>query len=224
MRIIDNILGRIHLRFRDRESAANSLGEALKDLIKKEDRKYCRVLGIPRGGVITAYFIARKLGCQFSIIIPKKLRAPHNEEIAIGAIAGDGTTYLNDTLVKELGVSSDYISKEKLLQLKEIERRTSLYCSNNKRIIGLDHIELHNKTVILADDGAATGATLVASIRYIKSSGNCQRIIIATPIGPKGTVALLKSENIDHIEVINAPDNAGFKSVEEYYLSLESTG
>jgi putative phosphoribosyl transferase len=81
----------------------------------------------------------------------------------------------------------------------------------------LDHIESHNKIVILVDDGAATGLTMVASIRYLKSSGKCQQIIVATPIGPKGNIVLLKSENIDHIEVINTPENAGFKSVEQYY-------
>jgi putative phosphoribosyl transferase len=79
MRIFDNITGRFHLRFKDRESAGNILGEALKDLIKKEDRKNCVVVGIPRGGVITAYCIAKKLGSQFDIIIPRKLCAPDNE-------------------------------------------------------------------------------------------------------------------------------------------------
>src|SRR4030095_9346457 len=160
------------------------------------------------------------LDCPCGIIISRKIRAPYNEEIAIGAITPDGTTYLNDILVKELGVSPDYIAKEKLLQLKEIERRTSIYCHNNKTISGLDHIGFHNKTVIIADDGVATGATLISCIRFVKSSGNCQRIIIATPIAPKSTVALLKSENIDHIEVINTPENSRFRSVEQYYLDF----
>ena len=79
MRIFDNITRGFHLRFKDRQSAGNILGTTLKDLIKKEDRKNCIVLGIPRGGVVTAQCIAKKLGCQFNIIISRKLCAPGNE-------------------------------------------------------------------------------------------------------------------------------------------------
>lgn len=217
MRIVDNIFSRFHLKFKDRESAGNILGEALKGLIKKRDQKNCLVLGIPRGGVITASRVASKLGCQFDIIIPRKLRAPHNEEIAIGAIMEGGTTYLNGTLVKELGISSDYIEKEKLQQLKEIERRTSLYCNKRTIKIGLNKTVLLNKTIILVDDGTATGATLLVATRYIKSFGNTRQIFIATPIAPMGTLALLRKEGIDHVEVITSPPNSAFKSVEHYY-------
>jgi predicted phosphoribosyltransferase len=175
------------------------------------------VLGIPRGGVITAYCIAKKLGSQFDIIIPRKLCAPDNEELAIGAVTGDGTTYLNEILIKELGITSDYIACEKFKQLKEIERRTSLYCYKKKTITGCDHIELDNKTIILADDGTATGATFIAAKRSITSSGNGRQIIIATPIAPKSTVELLKNEDIYHIEVITSPSDSEFKSVEQYY-------
>lgn len=217
MTIFHSIKDRFCIKFKDRESSGNILGEALKDLIKKQDKKNCIVLGIPRGGVITAFCIASKLGCQFDIIIPRKLRAPHNEEMAIGAIMGDGTTYLNDRLVKALEISSDYIAKEKLQQIKEIERRTSLYCNNKKLEIGFYQIGWHNKIVILADDGTATGATLIAATRCIKSCGDIDRIIIATPIAPKDTVSRLKSEGIDHLEVITSPPNSMFKSVEDYY-------
>jgi putative phosphoribosyl transferase len=174
-------------------------------------------LGIPRGGVIIAYCISKKLGCQFDIVIPRKLCAPDNEELAIGAVTGDGTTYLNDKLVKELEITSDYIAGEKLKQLKEIERRTSLYCCKNKTITGLGHAKLHNKTIILADDGTATGATFIAAKRSIMPSGNGRQIIIASPVAPKSTVALLKNEDIDHIEVITSPGDSEFKSVEQYY-------
>lgn len=217
MRIFDNITRRFHLRFKDRQSAGNILGDALKDLIKKEHRKNCVVLGIPRGGVITAYCIAKKLGSQFDLVIPRKLCAPDNEELAFGAITGDGTTYLNHILIKELGIPSDYITGEKLKQLKEIERRTSLYISNKKTITGLDHTKLLNKIIIVADDGTASGATIIAAERSIKSSGNGGQIIIATPVAPKSTVALLKNEEIDHIELIISPRDSEFKSVEQYY-------
>jgi putative phosphoribosyl transferase len=99
--IFDKISSKFQLRLKDRDNAANILGEALKDVIKKEqERKDSIVLGIPRGGVIVGDIIARKLACEFDIIIPRKLRAPHSGEIAIGAVMEDGTTYLNDMFVK----------------------------------------------------------------------------------------------------------------------------
>jgi predicted phosphoribosyltransferase len=126
--IFDKISSKFQLRLKDRDNAANILGEALKDVIKKEqERKDSIVLGIPRGGVIVGDIIARKLACEFDIIIPRKLRAPHSGEIAIGAVMEDGTTYLNDMFVKELEISQEYIEKEKIYQIQEIKRRSSLY-------------------------------------------------------------------------------------------------
>lgn len=217
MRIFDNIQGRFRLRFKDRQSGGTILGEALKDFIKKQDRKNCVVLGIPRGGVITGCYIAKKLGCQFDMIISRKLCAPNNEELAIGAVTGDGTTYINDILVNALDVTSDYIAREKLKQLKEIERRKSLYYSKKRTIRGLEYTKLNTRTIILADDGTSTGATIIAAERSIKSYRNDFRIIIATPVAPKSTVSVLKNEDIDHVEVITSPGDSEFKSVEQYY-------
>jgi predicted phosphoribosyltransferase len=126
--IFDKISSKFQLRLKDRDNAANILGEALKDVIKKEqERKDSIVLGIPRGGVIVGDIIARKLACEFDIIIPRKLRAPHSGELAIGAVMEDGTTYLNDMFVKELEISQEYIEKEKIYQIQEIKHRSSLY-------------------------------------------------------------------------------------------------
>ena len=146
----------------------NILGEVLKDAIKKkEDSKKCIVLGIPRGGVIIADIIARKLSAEFNVIIPRKLRAPHNEEVAIGAVMEDGTTYLNELIVRELEISPEYIEKEKSLQLEEIKNRTLLY---HNALLSIKEYNLKNKTVILADDGAATGATIIAAFQMVKSN------------------------------------------------------
>jgi putative phosphoribosyl transferase len=211
--IFESISSKFQLKLKDRANAANILGEALKDVIKnKEERKASIVLAIPRGGVIVGDIIARKLSCEFDIIIPRKLRAPHSEELAIGAIMEDGTTYLNDILVKELEISQEYIEKEKAKQIQEIRRRSSLYRNSREKY------ELrNNKYVILADDGAATGATVIAAARWItKSNNNPKRLIIAIPVAPKETKESLNRE-ADHVEVIISPSTSNFKSVGQYY-------
>lgn len=217
MKIFNRIRENFHLRLKDRQSAGNILGETLKDLIKKENRKNCIVLGISRGGVITGCHIAEKLGCKFGILISRKISAPHNKELAIGAITGDGIVYLNDMLVKKLDISSDYIVKEKLQQIEEIRRRISIYCPNKKTLTGYDTTELNDKIVILADDGTATGATLIAAKRSIESFGNIRQLIVASPVAPKGTIVLLKKEGIDYFEILITPSDSQFKSVEQYY-------
>ncbi len=212
--ILSRIIDRFQLKFKDREAAGNILGESLKNLINKEERKNALVLGIPRGGVITGRTIANKLSCDFGIIIPRKLHAPHNQELAIGAVMEDGTTYLNETLVKELDISPEYIKKEKLDQIEEIRRRTQLYSG---KMLNWNQNDLSGKTVILADDGAATGATIIVATRYIKTNKTPRKFIIAIPISPKGTINTLKNEGIDQIEVITSPQNRNFLSIEQYY-------
>ena len=221
--IFESISSKFQLKLKDRANAANILGEALKDVIKnKEERKASIVLGIPRGGVIVGDIIARKLSCEFDIIIPRKLRAPHSEELAIGAVMEDGTTYLNDMLVRELEVSQEYIEKEKAYQTEEIKRRTLLYRNSEEK----EKYELinNNKYVILADDGAATGATVIAAARWIKkkttTTNNPKRLIIAIPVAPKETLNLLKNES-DHVEIITSPSTSNFKSVGQYYQAFD---
>jgi putative phosphoribosyl transferase len=212
------IIDRFQLKFKDRETAGNILGESLKNSINKEERKNALVLGIPRGGVIIGWTIANKLSCDFGIIIPRKLRAPNNQELAIGGLMEDGTTYLNESLVKVLDISPEYIKKEKLDQLEEIRRRTQLYSGKK---FNWNQNDLSEKTVILADDGAATGATIIVAARYLKANKNPQKVIIAIPISPKGTISTLKNEGIDQIEVITSPQNRNFVSIEQYYQNFE---
>ena len=217
--IFNDISNKFQLKFKDRESSGNVLSEALKDIIKKDERKNTLVLGIPRGGVITADIIARKLCCEFDIIIPRKLRAPSNEELAIGAIMGDGTTYLNEMIVKDLEISTKYIQDEKLRQLEEIKRRAFLYCFGNREFTKFNNINFNNKTIILVDDGAATGATIIVAARWIRITKSPRHVILAIPIAPKYTVNLLKHEDIDCIEVITSPKD-NFKSIEQYYKNF----
>jgi putative phosphoribosyl transferase len=218
--LLDKVSSRFHLRLKNRVSAGNILGEALKDIInnEKERTEDTIVLGIPRGGVPVADIVASKLYCGFDIVIPRKLGAPHNEEVAIGAVMEDGTTYLNEEIVRVLEVSKEYLENEKARQIQEIKRRLLLYRSSQR------NYELSDKrNIILVDDGAATGATIIAAARWIRRSNNnalTQKLIIAVPVAPKDTLKLIMREP-DHIEVITSPSTSNFKSVGQYYQSFE---
>jgi len=222
--IFDGITGKFQLKIKDRESAGNILGNALKGIVKKEDINSTIVLGIPRGGLVIAEIIARKLKCDFDLLMVKRLRAPHNDELAIGAVSEDGTTYLNELIINKLEISQDYIENEKSYQLNEIKRLTKLFNHGNKtssKNVNDSVIDLKNKTIIVVDDGSATGSTLIAAVRIIKKNMMPKRLIIALPISPKGTINKLKSENINHIEVITSPQNRNFVSIEQYYRSFD---
>src|SRR5678816_294119 len=97
--IFSHIIDRFQLKFKDRKAAGNMLAESLKNSIKKEERKNTLVLGIPRGGVIIGSTIANKLSCDFGIIVPRKLHAPHNEELGIGAVSYTHLTLPTSDLV-----------------------------------------------------------------------------------------------------------------------------
>jgi putative phosphoribosyl transferase len=222
--IFDRITGKFQLKIKDRESAGNILGNALNGIVKKEDRNGMLVLGIPRGGLVIAEIIARKLKCEFDLLMVKRLRAPHNEELAIGAVAEDGTTYFNELIINKLQISPDYIEKEKSYQLEEIKRMIKLFNIGNKSSLKNANDlrnDLKNKSIIVVDDGSATGSTLIAAVRYIRKNMMPKRLIIALPISPKGTINKLKSEDINHIEVITSPQNRNFVSIEQYYRNFD---
>ena len=213
--MFEKITNKFQFKFKDRVTAANILGESLKDKIKKqEEQQSAVVLGIPRGGVVTADIVAKKLSTDnFDIVIPRKLTDPDNKEQSIGAIMEDGTTYLDKELISELSIPDDYIEKEKAYQIQEIKRRSSLF-----RKQGLDYYsnKINGKVAILVDDGAATGATIIAAARWLKKNHNPKRLIIAIPVAPKDTVKLLKEQEVDVVEVITTP-SSNFKSVGQFY-------
>src|SRR5919197_149263 len=165
--MFDSIKSKFQFRFRDRIAAANILAAALEDTIKKEKLDYnvISVLGIPRGGVIVADIVATKLKASyFDIVIPRKLRIPYNEEAAFGAVTSDGTVYIDQRIVSELAISEEYIEREKNFQLQEIERRSSLYGKMKLQVKPLsERMAKIAGTIILVDDGAASGATVIAA-------------------------------------------------------------
>ena len=228
--MLDSIRNKFQFKFKDRTSAANILAAALIDTINKQrlrNNSEILVLGIPRGGVVLADVIATKLkASSFDIIIPRKLRIPHNEEAAFGAIMGDGTVYVDDRIVRDLDIRQDYIENEKKLQLGEIERRSSLYIQWKPRQQGSEN-KINDKsttgtitTTILVDDGAASGATVIAAARSVrKTSSPNSKLIIALPVAPRETVNSLLMNEADHVEVIAKP--SFFGSVGQYYQSFE---
>jgi putative phosphoribosyl transferase len=214
------ISSRFQFKFKDRVAAAEILGESLKDKIKKNEQSATIVLGIPRGGVITADIIARKLSVPyFDIVIPRKLTDPNNKEHAIGSVMQDGITYLDQEQITHKQISPAYLETEKVKQVQEIERRNSLY---GRGVTSDFKSVLNDKSVILVDDGAETGATVIAAARWIRQLRNSpSRLIIAIPVAPRLTVDLMKKECTSEVEVVIKPSST-FRSVEQYYRDFRS--
>jgi len=201
-------------KFKDREHAADLLISKLKNELEEENPKEIAVFGIPRGGVILANTIYKnRYANYFDIVIPRKLGAPNNKELGIGAIMDKDTVYLNEYVVKALRVPPDYIEAEKLSQGQEIGRRTLLYRPKQ------EDYEIKDKIIILVDDGAATGSTLVVSARWIKKR-KPKKIIIAIPVAPNETIELLKNE-VDKVVTILIPPTSNFTSVAQFYDNFE---
>lgn len=215
-------LPKLYFTFKDREWAGKLLADVSKDIMKKSKLHFVDsdilLLSIPRGGIIVADALADKLtgNYKFNIIIPRKLRAPHNEEIAIGAVMEDGTAYINDEVYNALNVSDTYLEKEKSYQLEEIKRRKKSYIET----IGLTGLELtrkevEEKIVLLIDDGAATGSTLIVAARWIRNQ-NAKFLVILVPVAPRETLEKLKGE-ADYAESFSDPPSSKFRSVGQYY-------
>jgi len=191
-----------NMKFHNRADAGNLLAERLA----QKGYGNAIVLGIPRGGVILADIVANKLGADFDIVVPRKLGAPENEELAIGAVMEDGTSYTNRYLVNALRIPQNYIENEKARQTAEITRRAAAYRkSSDYRIAG--------KNAILVDDGIATGATVIASARWARNQ-NPSSLTVAVPVAPPQSVEVLEQE-ADSVIVMHTPRD--FSSVGQFY-------
>jgi predicted phosphoribosyltransferase/dienelactone hydrolase len=207
---------RIQIKFKDRVAAGEILA-ALLGKYKKEEKddtsNSITVIGIPRGGVVVADTVAKKLSIpDFDIVISRKLRAPNNSENAIGAIIQDGSVYLENALLESMNISNQYLETEKSEQKKEIDRRMGLYRPETDK-----EYNIKGRTVILIDDGAATGATLIAAAVWIRKQ-NPQRLIIALPVAPSQVRRALRQE-ANELEIIYAASN--FTSVGQFYQNFD---
>jgi putative phosphoribosyl transferase len=204
--------------FADRKHAATLLSEKIKVLLKKtlgdavdskQKQQQLVVLAIPRGGVITGDVIASALDAKLDVIVSRKIGAPYNPELAIGAVMHDGTFFPNTDIIEMLRIPNKYISEQVSIQIKEIERRLILFRGANKR----NYYEIDGKTIILVDDGIATGATVFACINWLKRQ-NPRNLVLAVPVAPRDTVNKLRQQ-IDKVVVLYAP--MLFGSVGEFY-------
>ena len=203
-------------RFRDRRDAGKYLAEKIKHYIKNNFNSEAKtdffiVMAIPRGGVIIGDIIASDLNMDMDIIISKKIGAENNPELAIGAIMADGSYILNEDIVNRINISDEYIHTQIEIQKKEIERRLIEFKGKKEY-----HNNLKDKVIILVDDGIATGATILAAVKWIKEKQHCKRLIVAVPVAPAESNILDKLNQIaDKVIVIFTPYD--FAAVGQFY-------
>ena len=158
----------MNMVFRDRIDAAEKLAEKLQWL-KQEDKEEGReknpimILAIPRGGVVIGDIISRILDAKLDVVVSRKIGAPYNSELALGAVMPDGSFFPNENIIRMLKVSESYINAEIDAQMKEIDRRLISFRGSKEYDNNLQY-----RTVILVDDGIATGATILASFSVDK--------------------------------------------------------
>ena len=191
--------------FVDRTDAGTQLAAVLRPLAEED----VVVLAIPRGGVEVAAVVAEELGAPLDVVIPRKVGAPGNPELGLGAIA-EGVEVLDPGLIEALGVSRGYLSAEIAREREEIRRRSHAYRG------GRAQVDLKEKVAVVVDDGVATGGTAVAALRWARLHG-ASRVILAVPVAPAEGVERLRAE-ADEVVVLLAPRM--FYAVGQWYLDF----
>jgi predicted phosphoribosyltransferase len=190
-------------RFEDRADAARRLAVKLKGRSLHKPV----VLGIPRGGVVTAAILARELGADLDVALSRKLRAPYQSELAIGSISEDGKVYLTNFAQVAPGVTPDYLTRECELQMSEIARRRQLFRAV-KPIVSL-----RGRSVIVTDDGIATGATMIAALQSAKVQ-KPKELIVAAPVAAADRLNDIKRWCDEVICLISEPQ---FEAIGQFY-------
>lgn len=194
--------------FKDREDGARQLAQKLKQL-KFHDPL---VLAIPRGGVVTGAVLARELDGELDVVLSRKLRAPFQPELAIGAIGEDGQIYLSREGRACAGVGEEYIEQERLHQLQEIARRSKLFREVKPPA------SMAGRSVIITDDGIATGSTMIAAIHVAKAQ-HPHEVVVAVPVAPPERLNAIR-RLCDRLICLHAPEE--FFAVGQFYDSFET--
>jgi len=179
--------------FVDRTDAGERLAEELRDRGVEADV----VLGIPRGGLPVARPVADGLGADLDVVVASKIGAPGNPELAVGAVAADGSVWLNDELLERLDVPEEHLEREREREAGYARGKADRYRSEGAVP------ELSNERVVVVDDGIATGATARACLRQVRDAG-AKRVVLAVPVAPAESVAELSGE-ADAVVAIETP-------------------
>ncbi len=192
---------------RDREEAGRTLAERLAPLAAEAPV----VLALPRGGVPVAFEIARRLRVPLDVLIVRKVGAPENPEYGLGALVEDGSRYLDERRVREAGYRVRDLETTIARELEEVRRRAAAYRG------AAPPVPVRGRTVILVDDGVATGGSVRAAIRSVRTHG-ARRVVVAVGVAPPETVAELARE-ADEVVVLLEPKV--FFAVGEFYRSFD---
>lgn len=196
--------------FTDRPAAGRALGAALRAGWTGDVPV---VLGLPRGGVPVAAEVAGALGAPLDVLVVRKLGAPGNPELAMGAIASGGIRVLNPSVLRLRGISDAEVERVAAQEQAELERRERAFRGERPPL------ELSLRAVVLVDDGLATGATLRAAVEAVRTTAPA-RVVVAVPVGSPQAVALLEAV-ADEVVCLHAP--AGFTAVGAYYEDFTQT-
>lgn len=196
--------------FQNRQQAGRELAE---ELTLYRDQENTIVLGIPRGGLPVAYEVASALHLPLDVYVVRKLGMPGHEEFAIGAIASGGVRVVNEEAIGHIFRSMDIITEVAEREQRELERREALY----RR--GRPLLDPKGKVVLVVDDGLATGSTMRAAVKALRQHG-AARIVVAVPVAPPETSAILATE-ADEVICVLEPSN--FMAVGQFYEDFSQT-
>lgn len=196
--------------FKDRRDAGKQLAAKLE---KFKAQKDVLVLGLARGGMVTASEVAVGLHVPLNVVVVRKIGAPGNEELALGAIAEHGEGVFNEHLIGVLGVSSDYIKKEVERQKALLKNRLELYRGKTPAP------DLKGKTVILVDDGIATGASMLVAIKSMREA-KVKKIVLAVPVAAPDSLRKIAKE-VDEAVCLYSP--VFFEAVGAFYRQFDQT-
>jgi len=198
------------MKFKDRTDAGMRLAQLLDKFANRPDTV---VLGIPRGGVPVASYVAHALHLPLDIFLARKLGVPGHEEYAFGAVSEGEGCHLDDAVMRSAGITSETLAEITHAARAALNDRARLY--RRERLT----LPLQGKTVILVDDGIATGSSILAAVRSLRSM-NVAHLVVAVPVAPQSTCAWLSRE-ADELFVVSAPTD--FYAVGQFYENFEQT-